>query len=74
MTALELIAQLADLVARHGDHQILFEGDNIPTILESVTIFKDEATDSPPFYLMLPPSMEQSEPVIASASEQTSLK
>lgn len=58
LKASELLTQLSELVARHGDLEILYECDNVPMALASVGVFDDRDESLPPVFIIYPPSDE----------------
>jgi hypothetical protein len=58
MTALDLIARVSDLVAQHGDLEVVFDCDFVITEIGSVELLGDPAFSDAPVFVIYPPAQE----------------
>jgi hypothetical protein len=55
MSASELVSLLSDLIAKHGDLQIVFDCDSVLTDLASVEVLSGPFPELPVFVIYPPP-------------------
>ena len=58
MTALDLIARVSDLVAQHGDLDVLFNCDFVISEIGSIEFLDEPAFDNLPVIIIYPPAMK----------------